>query len=35
MTATAHLHAPQTLYRHWENEQWNRREIDLTADCQQ
>ncbi len=26
------LHDPQTLYRHWEHEQWNPWSIDLTAD---
>jgi ribonucleoside-diphosphate reductase beta chain len=28
----AHLHAPQTLYRHWEDGQWNPWEIDLAVD---
>jgi ribonucleotide reductase beta subunit family protein with ferritin-like domain len=27
-----HLHDPQTLYRHWEEGQWNPWEIDLAAD---
>ncbi len=27
-----HLHEPQTLYRHWEDGQWNPWDIDLTAD---
>lgn len=27
-----HLHDPQTLYRHWEQSQWNPWEIDLSAD---
>jgi ribonucleoside-diphosphate reductase beta chain len=27
-----HLHDPQTLYRHWEDEQWSPFEIDLSAD---
>jgi ribonucleoside-diphosphate reductase beta chain len=27
-----HLHDPQTLYRHWEDGQWNPWEIDLSAD---
>lgn len=27
-----HLHDPQTLYRHWEEEQWNPWEIDLAVD---
>ena len=35
MTATHHLHDPQTLYRHWEHEQWNPWSIDLTSDCEQ
>jgi ribonucleoside-diphosphate reductase beta chain len=35
MTAAAHLHDPQTLYRHWEHEQWNPWSIDLTADRDQ
>jgi ribonucleoside-diphosphate reductase beta chain len=30
-----HLHDPQTLYRHWEDEQWNPFEIDLAADREQ
>jgi ribonucleoside-diphosphate reductase beta chain len=32
MTAAAHLHGPQELYRHWEHEQWNPWSIDLTID---
>jgi ribonucleoside-diphosphate reductase beta chain len=32
MTGTVHLHEPQTLYQHWEHEQWNPWAIDLTAD---
>jgi ribonucleoside-diphosphate reductase beta chain len=32
---SAHLHDPQTLYRHWENEQWNPWSIDLAADRHQ
>lgn len=35
MTTTAHVHDPQTLYRHWENEQWNPWSIDLGADRDQ
>ena len=35
MSATAHLHDPQTLYRHWENEQWNPWAIDLARDKDQ
>ncbi len=30
-----HLHDPQTLYRHWEEGQWNPWDIDLSADRQQ
>jgi ribonucleoside-diphosphate reductase beta chain len=33
MTAAAHLHDPQQLYRHWEREQWNPWSIDLSVDC--
>jgi ribonucleoside-diphosphate reductase beta chain len=29
------LHDPQTLYRHWENEQWNPWQIDLATDREQ
>jgi ribonucleoside-diphosphate reductase beta chain len=32
MSPQVHLHDPQTLYRHWEGEQWNPFEIDLSAD---
>lgn len=32
MSAAVHLHDPQTLYRHWEHEQWNPWAIDLAAD---
>jgi ribonucleoside-diphosphate reductase beta chain len=35
VSATAHLHDPQTLYRHWENEQWNPWAIDLARDKHQ
>lgn len=35
MTATSHLHDPQALYRHWEDEQWNPWAIDLAADRDQ
>jgi ribonucleoside-diphosphate reductase beta chain len=31
----AHLHDPQTLYRHWEDEQWNPFAIDLSVDASQ
>jgi ribonucleoside-diphosphate reductase beta chain len=30
-----HLHDPQTLYRHWEGEQWNPWSIDLRTDRSQ
>jgi ribonucleoside-diphosphate reductase beta chain len=30
-----HLHDPQTLYRHWEDEQWSPFAIDLSADSDQ
>jgi ribonucleoside-diphosphate reductase beta chain len=30
-----HLHDPQTLYRHWEEGQWNPWEIDLSVDGKQ
>jgi ribonucleoside-diphosphate reductase beta chain len=32
---TVHLHDPQTLYRHWEGEQWNPFDVDLEADREQ
>jgi ribonucleoside-diphosphate reductase beta chain len=32
MSAEVHLHDPQVLYRHWEHEQWNPFEIDLSSD---
>jgi ribonucleoside-diphosphate reductase beta chain len=32
MSAAVHLHDPETLYRHWEHEQWNPWAIDLRAD---
>jgi ribonucleoside-diphosphate reductase beta chain len=35
VTAAAHLHDPQTLYRHWEHEQWNPWSIDLAGDRDQ
>ena len=34
-TREVHLHDPQTLYRHWEESQWNPFEIDLAADREQ
>jgi ribonucleoside-diphosphate reductase beta chain len=30
-----HLHDPQTLYRHWEESQWNPWDIDLAVDREQ
>jgi ribonucleoside-diphosphate reductase beta chain len=30
--AQIHLHDPQTLYRHWEDEQWSPFDVDLSAD---
>jgi ribonucleoside-diphosphate reductase beta chain len=30
-----HLHDPQTLYRHWEEGQWNPWEVDLSLDLEQ
>jgi ribonucleoside-diphosphate reductase beta chain len=33
--ATVNLHDPQTLYRRWEESQWNPWEIDLSLDIQQ
>ena len=36
MAATdVHLHDPQTLYRHWEDQQWNPFRIDLGPDAEQ
>ena len=35
MSATPPLHDPQTLYRHWENQQWNPWSIDLALDHDQ
>ncbi len=35
VTHELHLHDPQTLYRHWEESQWNPFEIDLAADREQ
>jgi ribonucleoside-diphosphate reductase beta chain len=32
MTTAIHLHDPQTLYRHWEHEQWNPWSIGLETD---
>jgi ribonucleoside-diphosphate reductase beta chain len=33
-TAHTHLHDPQTLYRHWEEGQWNPWEVDLSTDSE-
>jgi ribonucleoside-diphosphate reductase beta chain len=33
--ADVHLHDPQTLYRHWEEQQWNPFEVDLEGDRRQ
>ena len=33
--ADGHLHDPQTLYRHWEEQQWNPFDIDLVVDVEQ
>jgi hypothetical protein len=35
VTHEVHLHDPQTLYRHWEDGQWNPWDIDLSADREQ
>lgn len=32
MSSEIHLNDPQTLYRHWEESQWNPFEVDLEAD---
>lgn len=32
MSATLHLHNPQTLYQHWEEQQWSPWQIDLATD---
>ncbi len=34
-THDVHLHDPQTLYRHWEESQWNPWDVDLSADREQ
>jgi ribonucleoside-diphosphate reductase beta chain len=34
-THEVHLHDPQTLYRHWEDGQWNPWDIDLSVDREQ
>jgi ribonucleoside-diphosphate reductase beta chain len=35
VSGTLHLHDPQTLYRHWEHEQWNPWSIELANDRDQ
>ena len=35
MTTEVHLHDPQTLYRHWEEQQWSPFDVDLAADQSQ
>src|ERR1700716_2905066 len=35
MTTDAHINHPQTLYRHWEGEQWSPWDIDLDTDREQ
>jgi ribonucleotide reductase beta subunit family protein with ferritin-like domain len=35
VTASAELYGPQTLYRHWEHEQWNPWSIELASDREQ
>ena len=35
MAADVHLHDPQTLYRHWEEQQWSPFEVDLERDAGQ
>jgi ribonucleoside-diphosphate reductase beta chain len=35
MAADVHLHDPQTLYRHWEEQQWSPFEVDLERDTGQ
>jgi ribonucleoside-diphosphate reductase beta chain len=34
-THEVHLHGPQTLYRHWEESQWNPWEVELATDREQ
>jgi ribonucleoside-diphosphate reductase beta chain len=34
-TSNVHLNDPQALYRHWEEQQWNPWQIDLSADREQ
>ena len=33
MAAEVHLHDPQTLYRHWEEQQWSPFEVELDTDA--
>src|SRR5215207_5800241 len=33
MAADVHLHDPQTLYRHWEEQQWNPFDVALEGDA--
>ena len=35
MTTDVHLNDPQTLYRHWEGEQWSPFDVDLETDREQ
>jgi ribonucleoside-diphosphate reductase beta chain len=35
MAAEVHLHDPQTLYRHWEEQQWSPFEVELDTDAAQ
>lgn len=35
MSTQLHLYDPQTLYRHWEESQWNPWDVDLAADREQ
>jgi ribonucleoside-diphosphate reductase beta chain len=35
VSGEVHLHDPQTLYRHWEDEQWSPFRIDLDRDVEQ
>jgi ribonucleoside-diphosphate reductase beta chain len=35
LTTEAHLHEPQTLYRHWEDQHWSPFEIALEGDAEQ
>ena len=35
MSTDVHLNDPQTLYRHWEGEQWSPWDVDLETDREQ